>query len=62
MRSVLQDNHEKLIAQHEANFADVCALQSILNDELLPHVAHEFVLNDADYAWAKKWVSDTGKR
>ncbi|OAX37923.1 CRAL/TRIO domain-containing protein [Rhizopogon vinicolor AM-OR11-026] len=59
MRSVLQDNHEKLITQYKANFADVCALQSILDDELLPHVVQEIALSDADYTWAKEWISDT---
>jgi retinaldehyde-binding protein 1 len=61
MRSILQDNHKKLVVQYEENFADVCALQSILNDELLPHVAQELALSDVDYAWTKGWVSDTGK-
>lgn len=61
MRSALQDNHEKLITQYEANFADICALQSTLNNELLPYVAQELSLSDADYTWAKEWISDTGK-
>ncbi|KAJ8596571.1 CRAL/TRIO domain-containing protein [Rhizopogon salebrosus TDB-379] len=59
MRSILQDNHKELVIQYEENFADVCALQSILNDELLPHVAQELALSDVDYAWTKEWVSDT---
>ncbi|KAG1725405.1 CRAL-TRIO domain-containing protein [Suillus paluster] len=59
MRSVLQDNHETLINQYEASLADVWALQSTLNDEVLSHVAQELALSDADHTWAKEWISDT---
>ncbi|KAG0701266.1 CRAL-TRIO domain-containing protein [Suillus ampliporus] len=58
-RSVLQDNHERLIDQYKANLADVCALQLTLNDEVLSHVAQAFALSDADHTWAKEWISDT---
>jgi len=61
MRSALQRNHQKCITQYEENFADVCALQLTLNNELLPYVAQELSLSDADYTWAKEWISDTGK-
>jgi retinaldehyde-binding protein 1 len=58
-RSVLEGNHKSLIDQYKANLADVCALQSTLNDEILSHVAQEFALSDADHTWAKEWISDT---
>jgi len=61
MRSVLQDNHERLIAQYKSNLGDVRALQSTLNDEVLPHVVQDLALSDADHTWAKEWISDTGK-
>lgn len=59
-RSVLEDNHKRLIDQYKANLSDVCAIQSILNDEILSHVVQELALSDADHAWAKEWISDTG--
>ncbi|KAG2148742.1 CRAL-TRIO domain-containing protein [Suillus bovinus] len=58
-RSVLEGNHKRLVAQYKANLSDVCALQSILNDEILSHVVQELALSDADHAWAKEWISDT---
>ncbi|KAG2065090.1 CRAL/TRIO domain-containing protein [Suillus decipiens] len=58
-RSVLEDNHKRLIDQYKTNLADVCALQSTLNDEILSHVVQEFALSDADHTWAKEWISDT---
>jgi retinaldehyde-binding protein 1 len=59
-RSVLEGNHKSLIDQYKANLADVCALQSTLNDEISSHVVQEFALSDAEYIWAKEWISDTG--
>ncbi|KAG2031447.1 CRAL-TRIO domain-containing protein [Suillus americanus] len=58
-RSVLEGNHKLLVDQYKANLADVCALQSTLNDEILSHVVQEFALSDADHTWAKEWISDT---
>ncbi|KAG1736033.1 CRAL-TRIO domain-containing protein [Suillus lakei] len=58
-RSVLEGNHKRLIDQYKANLADVCALQSTLNDEILLHVTQELALSDADHTWAKEWISDT---
>jgi retinaldehyde-binding protein 1 len=58
-RSVLEGNHKSLIDQYKANLADVCALQSTLNDEILSHVVQEFALSDAEHIWAKEWISDT---
>lgn len=58
-RSILEDNHKRLIDQYKANLSDVCAIQSILNDEILSHVVQELALSDADHTWAKEWISDT---
>lgn len=58
-RSALEGNHKSLIDQYKANLADVCALQSTLNDEILSHVVQELALSDADHTWAKEWTSDT---
>jgi retinaldehyde-binding protein 1 len=59
-RSALEGNHKRLIDQYKANLADVCALQSTLNDEILSHMVQELALSDADHTWAKEWISDTG--
>lgn len=58
-RSALEGNHKSLIDQYKTNLADVHALQSTLNDEILVHVVQELALSDAEHAWAKEWTSDT---
>jgi hypothetical protein len=59
-RSALEGNHKTLIDQYKTNLADVHALQSTLNDEILVHVVQELALSDAEHAWAKEWIEDTG--
>jgi hypothetical protein len=59
-RSALEGNHKTLIDQYKTNLADVHALQSTLNDEILAHVVHELALSDAEHTWAEEWTSDTG--
>ncbi|KAH7889107.1 CRAL-TRIO domain-containing protein [Phlebopus sp. FC_14] len=59
IRSLLQDNHEKLLNQYENAQADLVAILQTLNEHILPHLSLELGLQETDAVWLREWLDDT---
>ncbi|KIJ60014.1 hypothetical protein HYDPIDRAFT_32594 [Hydnomerulius pinastri MD-312] len=59
IRSLLQENHEKLEIQYETAQPDVSAILETLRQDVLPHLIIELGFRNIDIVWAVEWLDDT---
>ncbi|KAG7098311.1 hypothetical protein E1B28_000272 [Marasmius oreades] len=59
IRSLLQANCDRLLNEYQANLNATLELQAILIDDVLPSVATELELDEAQQKWVKEWLEDT---
>ncbi|KAF9257982.1 CRAL/TRIO domain-containing protein [Marasmius fiardii PR-910] len=57
--SLLQANCDRLLGEYQANLNATLELQAILIEEILPSVATELELDEAQLEWIKEWLEDT---
>lgn len=58
-KEVLREKHDQLAEQYEANASTVRSLRRTLQEDILPALVDELVLDDAGEERAKVWLNDT---
>jgi len=60
MLSHLQEKHDTIRELYQDHYNSVISLQTLLRDEVLPHLKDELVLDEPTSQQALKWIADQG--